>query len=310
MDDREEVLEYYLPQYPQHIPENDYYQPINMPYAGQGSSAMESLERGYMHNGGTTPLGAIMMGNLLQGKVGLGDGIAGLHKSLQDQDKLLAYQGQEFIADDMNDLIQQGYGIDEARYAALTKYLLGQGGASTRAALGTTMPEYGKQADERAARVMDATLAAGGDYESQGQFGYTPLHVQQVSPSQGTMTVGGKQITGIAPEYLMSGVYGAIKGNGAGTDAAYKARMNLDKEQYQQQKDLLEMQYKTALLQAGIDPNQKGQARSFEQELLLRQGIVVDPNSPTGYSWIKRNNNGVQSGGNVTGVGAPDVLGL
>lgn len=205
---------------PQYHPQNAVYQAVDMPY-GNNSPAINALAGGYanVHTGVASPFEALMMGRVIRDIGGWG----GVNNVIQDQDKMSAYLAQGDAANDALRMMQQGYGVDEARYAATTKHLLGQG--KNRAALGWTLPEYAKEADKQAARAMDTAIAAGGNYQSRGMFGYTPNGVQSINPSQGTITVNGQTITGVSPEYLLSAAYGAARGDGSGIKNAANLRM-------------------------------------------------------------------------------------
>ena len=205
---------------PQYHPQNAVYQTVDMPY-GNNSPAINALAGGYanVHTGVASPFEALMMGRVIRDIGGWG----GVNNVIQDQDKMSAYLAQGDTANDALRMMQQGYGADEARYAATTKHLLGQG--NNRAALGWTLPEYAKEADKQAARAMDTAIAAGGNYQSRGMFGYTPNGVQSIDPSQGTITVNGQTITDVSPEYLLSAAHGAARGDGSGIKNAANLRM-------------------------------------------------------------------------------------
>lgn len=158
--------------------------------------------------------------SIMQGKKDLG-GLDTITATMQSADKMNAYAAQQNIAGRMQQLMQGGASAEEARYQAISEEMLrnGQG----RGAAAITIPEYAKAADAQAARNLDTAITAGGNYQANGAFGYTPLGIGSVTAnSDGSynMNVGGQNISGIAPEYTRMGVYGAIKGDGSGSKLA------------------------------------------------------------------------------------------
>ena len=144
-----------------------------------------------------------------------------------------AYAAQQSIASRMQQLMSSGASADEARYQAITEEMLrsGQG----RGAAAIAMPEYAKAADMQAARTLDALAAAGGDYEARRAFGYTPLGVGAMTANNDgsyNMNIGGKTVTGIAPEYARMSVYSAIKGDGSGSKLANDYDLKFNEKQY------------------------------------------------------------------------------
>lgn len=306
---------------PQYHPQNAEYQYVDMPY-GNNSPAINALAGGYANafSGVASPFEALMMGKVLQDVGGWGN----VNNQIQNRDKMDAYMAQGAVADDVMRMVQDGYGIDEARYAATTQHLLGQGN-NARAAIGWTMPQYGKEADQRGAKVLDATVAAGGDYQAKGAFGYVPNHINAVSPSQGTITIDGNTITGVAPEYLTSSVYGAIQGNGAGTKAAGNAYMQNQQQSLKNAMTLSDNGVKVAQLQYGAGSNGKGLSKkggngsSYVEKLreladekhrqkkiekALEKGwLRVEGISPDGVPIVVPNTNtNTNKAGNTTGV--------
>ena len=196
------------------------------------------LQYGAMNALYTDPHRAPSLGELLafssimQGKKDLG-GIADVTATMQNADKMNAYAAQQNIAPRMQQLMASGASADEARYQAITEEMLrsGQG----RGAAAIAMPEYAKAADMQAARTLDALAAAGGDYEARRAFGYTPLGVGAMTTnSDGSynMNIGGKSVTGIAPEYARTSIYGAIKGDGSGSKLANDYDLKFNEKQY------------------------------------------------------------------------------
>lgn len=162
----------------------------------------------------------IAFSSILNGKKDFG-GLADVTATMQNADKMNAYAAQQNIANEVQRLMANGRSAEEARYEALTSQLLNNG--LDRAAIATTLPEYAKQADARASRDLDATMAAGGDYTSFGSFGYTPVGIRSVSSNgDGTfnLNVNGNYVTDVPTENAMYSVYGAIKGDGSGTKLA------------------------------------------------------------------------------------------
>jgi hypothetical protein len=196
------------------------------------------LQYGAMNALYTDPHRAPSLGELLafssimQGKKDLG-GIADVTATMQNADKMNAYAAQQNIAPRMQQLMASGASADEARYQAITEEMLRSGQGRSAAAI--TMPEYAKAADMQAARTLDALAAAGGDYEARRAFGYTPLGVGAMTTnSDGSynMNIGGKSVTGIAPEYARMSVYSAIKGDGSGSKLANDYDLKFNEKQY------------------------------------------------------------------------------
>lgn len=192
---------------------------------GQDNGGLQHADMGILHQRAPASFGqALAFANLMQGHRGLSGGIGDMTRTMQDIDKANAYQAQGLVANRVQDLMHSGYGADEARYMALTEYGLANG--YDRMAIGATMPEYAKAADEQAKRRLDTLAAMGGTYQARTGFGYTPLGIESIERnSDGTANavVNGQRVTNISPEFLMSGVYGAIKGNGAGASNAANA---------------------------------------------------------------------------------------
>lgn len=208
--------------------------------------------------------------NLMQGRRDLGGGIGAVTKTMQDLDKMNAYSAQSNVAGRVQDLLSKGYDMNEARYLALSEYGLQNG--YDRMALGATMPEYAKFADERAKREMDALAASGGAYQSSGAFGYTPRGVNSFhSNGDGTMdmVVNGQKVTNVPMEYGLSGVYAAIKGDGSGASNAASRWVNEQEKAWQYGSKLSDNDVAVAKLQyAGATPSKEDTfTKYYNQEL-------------------------------------------
>lgn len=206
----------------------------------------------------------LSFGNIMQGKRGLTGGINALTQTMQDIDKMNAYAAQGQVAERVQDLMSQGYDMNEARYLALTEYGLQNG--YNRMAIGATMPEYAKYADARAKREMDTIAAMGGNYQSQGAFGYTPLGVQNFgSTGDGYFdaTINGQQVTGIPAEYFLNGVYSTVKGgDGSGTSNSATRWANTADKRWQMEKAISDAE--TIADAVGI-PGGNGRGLSLEE---------------------------------------------
>lgn len=191
---------------------------------GEDNGGLQHADMNILHQTSPATFGqALAFANLMQGHRGLSGGIGDMTRTMQDIDKSNAYQAQGLVSDRVQDLIGQGYGVNEARYLALTEYGLANG--LDRMAIGATMPEYAKQADEEAKRQIDMAASMGGPYTSRGAFGYNPLGIQAIETnSDGSTNIiaNGQRINQVPIDYLQNGVYGAIKGDGTGAINAAK----------------------------------------------------------------------------------------
>lgn len=207
---------------------------------GQDNGGLQHADMGILHQQSPASFGqALAFANLMQGHRRLSGGIGDMTRTMQDIDKANAYQAQGLVANRVQDLMRNGYGADEARYLALTEYGLANG--LDRMAVGATMPEYAKAADEQARRRLDTLAAMGGTYQARTGLGYIPLGVESIERnSDGTANavVNGQRVTDISPEFLMSGVYGAIKGNGAGASNAANAYVDGARTEANARKDI------------------------------------------------------------------------
>lgn len=224
--------------------------PVTMPYDNGGlqHGAMNILYQNTPATFGQT----LAFANLMQGKRGLSGGISAMTETQQDIDKMNAYAAQGQVANRVQELMGSGLGMNEARYQALTEYGLANG--LDRMAIGATMPEYVKYADERTKREMDATAAAGGSYNARGAFGYTPLGVDGFSVnSDGTMnmSIGGRVISNVPMEYGLSSVYGAIKGDGSGSSNAATRFVSEQDKRYKYGTDISDNSVKVEELRTG-----------------------------------------------------------
>lgn len=208
--------------------------------------------------------------NLMQGRRDLGGGLGAMTQTMQDFDKMNAYSAQSNVAGRVQDLLSNGYDMNEARYLALSEYGLQNG--YDRMAVGATMPEYAKFADERAKREMDALAATGGAYQSSGAFGYTPRGVNSFhSNGDGTMdmVVNGQKVTNVPMEYGLSGVYSAIKGDGSGASNAATRWVNEQEKAWQYGSKLSDNDVAVAKLKyEGVTPPKEGTfTKYYNQEL-------------------------------------------
>lgn len=224
--------------------------PVTMPYDNGG------LQHGAMNilyqNTPATFGQALAFANLMQGKRGLSGGISAMTETQQDIDKMNAYAAQGQVANRVQELMGSGLGMNEARYQALTEYGLANG--LDRMAIGATMPEYVKYADERTKREMDATAAAGGSYNARGAFGYTPLGVDGFSVNSDgimNMSIGGRVISNVPMEYGLSSVYGAIKGDGSGSSNAATRFVSEQDKRYKYGTDISDNSVKVEELRTG-----------------------------------------------------------
>lgn len=201
---------------------------VNGDNGGLQHGALNAL---YQSKDRAPSLGEMMaFASIMQGRNTLG-GLSDITKTTQDADMMNAYAAQGAVANEVQSLMAQGRSADEARYEALTNHLLANGQA--RSAMATTMPEYARQADIRAGREMDAIIAAGGDYNGRGSFGYTPYGVRAVSTNgdgSRNININGNTVSQVAPEIANMSIYGAIKGDGSGIKSATDYGINYDKQ--------------------------------------------------------------------------------
>lgn len=192
----------------------------------------------------------IAFSSILNGKKDFG-GLADVTATMQNADKMNAYAAQQNIANEVQRLMAGGRSAEEARYEALTNQLLANG--QDRSAVSTTIPEYAKQADIRAARELDAINAMDGDYTARGAFGYTPYGVRSLtSNADGSrnVNINGMTVSNVPSEYANFGVYGAIKGDGSGTKSATEYGINFDKQRMQNEINVAKVEAEVAKLNA------------------------------------------------------------
>lgn len=229
--------------------------------------------------------------NLMQGKRGLSGGISAMTETQQDIDKMNAYAAQGQVANRVQELMGSGLGMNEARYQALTEYGLANG--LDRMAIGATMPEYAKYADERSKREMDATAAAGGSYNARGAFGYTPLGVNGFSVnSDGTMniSIGGNVIKGVPTEYGLSSVYGAIKGDGSGSSNAATRFASEQDKRYKYGTDISDNSVK-------VEELKTGKGLSKQNGLTLEERMILETHKADEIIRREQEKNKLKSGG-------------
>lgn len=205
--------------------------------------------------------------NLMQGRRDFGGGVGAMTQTMQDFDKMNAYAAQGDVAGRVQDLVSKGYGMNEARYLALSEYGLQNG--YDRMAVGATMPEYAKHADERTKREMDTLAAMGGTYQASGGLGYTPLGINAFhSNGDGTMdtVVNGQRVSNIPMEYALSGIYGAIKGDGSGASNSASRWVNEHEKAWQYGSKLSNNDVNVAKMQYGVSSG-AGSAQQKEDTL-------------------------------------------
>ena len=214
--------------------------------------------------------------SIMQGKKDLG-GIDTVTATMQSADKMNAYAAQQNAAARMQQLMQAGASADEARYQAISEEMLrnGQG----RGAVAITIPEYAKAADAQAARLMDTALTAGGDYQANSAFGYTPLGIGSVTTnSDGSynMNVGGQNITGIAPEYTRMSVYGAIKGDGSGSKLANDYDLKYNDKLYSTTVDSMKAETEAAKILYDINRGAYGDPSKLTPEQKVQLAYEIE----------------------------------
>lgn len=233
---------------------------------GLQHAAMDMLYRQTPATFGET----LAFANLMQGKKGLSGGIGAIAKTMQDIDTMNAYAAQGQVAGRVQDLVAQGYGMNEARYLALSEYGLANG--LNRMAVGTTMPEYAKYADERAKREMDTLATMGGEYSSNGAFGYVPLGVEGFKPTDDghyAARVRGQTITGIPKESFLNSVYGTVKGDGSGaSNEASRIAKTYDKV-WEYEKAIADANQQAEYARLGSSTG--GRGLSFDERLRLEE---------------------------------------
>ena len=221
---------------------------------------------------------------------------------MQSADKMNAYAAQQNAAARMQQLMQGGASADEARYRAMSEELLrnGQG----RGAVAITIPEYAKAADAQAARLMDTALTAGGDYQSNGAFGYTPLGIGSVTAnSDGSynMNVGGQNISGVAPEYTRMSVYGAIKGDGSGSKLANDYDLKYNDKLYSTTVDSMKAETEAAKILYDINKGVYGDPRRLSPEQKVQLAYEIERARALGREAGKAQT-GTSTSGNKTGI--------
>lgn len=245
--------------------------------------------------------------SIMQGKKDLG-GLDTVTATMQSADKMNAYAAQQNIAGRMQQLMQSGASADEARYQAISEEMLrnGQG----RGAAAITIPEYAKAADAQAARNLDTVMTAGGDYQANSAFGYTPLGIGSVTAnSDGSynMNVNGQRISGIAPEYARMSVYGAIKGDGSGSKLANDYDMKYNDKLYSTTVDSMKAETEAAKILYDLQSGKYGDASKMSPQEQIRFAWEKAYQSEAGKQKAReeaerRKNPQTQVGGNKTGI--------
>ncbi len=239
--------------------------------------------------------------SIMQGKKDLG-GLDTITATMQSADKMNAYAAQQNAAARMQQLMQGGASADEARYRAMSEELLrnGQG----RGAVAITIPEYAKAADAQAARLMDTALTAGGDYQANGAFGYTPLGIGSVTTnSDGSydMNIGGQNISGVAPEYTRMSVYGAIKGDGSGSKLANDYDLKYNDKLYSTTVDSMKAETEAAKILYDINKGVYGDPRRLSPEQKVQLAYEIERARALGREAGKAQT-GTNTSGNKTGI--------
>lgn len=245
--------------------------------------------------------------SIMQGKKDLG-GLDTITATMQSADKMNAYAAQQNIAGRMQQLMQSGASADEARYQAISEEMLrnGQG----RGAAVITIPEYTKAADAQAARNLDTVMTAGGNYQANSAFGYTPLGIGSVTAnSDGSynMNVNGQRISGIAPEYARMSVYGAIKGDGSGSKLANDYDMKYNDKLYSTTVDSMKAETEAAKILYDLQSGKYGDASKMSPQEQIRFAWEKAYQSEAGKQKAReeaerRKNPQPQVGGNKTGI--------
>lgn len=245
--------------------------------------------------------------SIMQGKKDLG-GLDTVTATMQSADKMNAYAAQQNIAGRMQQLMQSGASADEARYQAISEEMLrnGQG----RGAAAITIPEYAKAADTQAARNLDTVMTAGGNYQANSAFGYTPLGIGSVTAnSDGSynMNVNGQRISGIAPEYARMSVYGAIKGDGSGSKLANDYDMKYNDKLYSTTVDSMKAETEAAKILYDLQSGKYGDASKMSPQEQVRFAWEKAYQSEAGKQKAReeaerRKNPQTQVGGNKTGI--------
>lgn len=271
-------------------------------YGDNGGSQHAAMQGLYRDKNEIPSLGSVLAFTaLLQGKKGLAS-FGDLRKVMHDADAAHAYANQANVVDRTKFLISQGRTPEEARYEALTEYLLSNG--QGRAALGVTMPEYQKQADASAARSMDIAAAVGGDYHANGGFGYSPYGVDSFSINDeygGDITLRGNKITRVPVHQLQQGIGGLIKGGGAGSTKSADTNLEYDKKAWELEKYLTEAKVDTAKTKAGVGSSGGRSGRMTPEEYAARKEADYE-------LWLRKEmqkeamKKGAGAGGNTTGI--------
>lgn len=245
--------------------------------------------------------------SIMQGKKDLG-GLDTVTATMQSADKMNAYAAQQNIAGRMQQLMQSGASADEARYQAISEEMLHNGRGRGAAAI--TIPEYAKAADAQAARNLDTVMTAGGDYQANSAFGYTPLGIGSVTAnSDGSynMNVNGQRISGIAPEYARMSVYGAIKGDGSGSKLANDYDMKYNDKLYSTTVDSMKAETEAAKILYDLQTGKYGDASKMSPQEQIRFAWEKAYQSEAGKQKAReeaerRKNPQTQTGGNKTGI--------
>lgn len=245
--------------------------------------------------------------SIMQGKKDLG-GLDTVTATMQSADKMNAYAAQQNIAGRMQQLMQSGASADEARYQAISEEMLrnGQG----RGAAAITIPEYTKAADAQAARNLDTVMTAGGDYQANSAFGYTPLGIGSVTAnSDGSynMNVNGQRISGIAPEYARMSVYGAIKGDGSGSKLANDYDIKYNDKLYSTTVDSMKAETEAAKILYDLQSGKYGDVSKMSPQEQIRFAWEKAYQSEAGKQKAREEaerhkNPQTQVGGNKTGI--------
>lgn len=245
--------------------------------------------------------------SIMQGKKDLG-GLDTVTATMQSADKMNAYAAQQNIAGRMQQLMQSGASADEARYQAISEEMLrnGQG----RGAAAITIPEYAKAADAQAARNLDTVMTAGGNYQANSAFGYTPLGIGSVTAnSDGSynMNVNGQRISGIAPEYARMSAYGAIKGDGSGSKLANDYDMKYNDKLYSTTVDSMKAETEAAKILYDLQSGKYGDASKMSPQEQIRfaweKAYQIEAGKQKAREEAERRKNPqTQTGGNKTGI--------
>lgn len=248
-------------------------------HSDNGGNQHASMRALYQNpNAPMSPGELIAFASVMNGKRDFGglDGVTGM---MQLADKMNAYAAQSQVSDKVLEMLSSGYTPEEARYAALSDQLLDNG--HQRAAISLTIPEYGKYADERAKRDLDFAYATGADYSNRGLRGYTPLGITGMTRNADGTTdftlSGGRTATNVPDIHAGIGVYGAIKGGGAGTKGVTEYHVSQEADRVKRAEKMAENELELLKIQLGLTGNgNRLSLPEFYKRKLIEKELAVD----------------------------------